>query len=67
MGLFDGAADGTGSTADLAETLGLPVILVVDADKQGQSIAALVSGFAGFRPGVTIAGLIINRVATTRH
>lgn len=67
MGLFDGAADGTGSTADLAATLKLPVIFVVDAEKQGQSIAALVSGFARFRPDVEIAGLIINRVATTRH
>lgn len=67
MGLFDGAADGTGSTADLARLLELPVILVVDADRQGQSIAALVSGFAGFRPGVTVAGVIVNNVATTRH
>lgn len=67
MGLFDGAADGTGSTADLAATLKLPMILVIDADRQGQSIAALVSGFANFRPGVEVAGLIVNRVATTRH
>jgi len=67
MGLFDGAADGTGSTADLAATLKLPVILVVDAEKQGQSIAALVSGFAAFRADVEIAGVIVNRVATTRH
>ena len=67
MGLFDGAADGTGSTADLAATLKLPVVLVVDADRQGQSIAALVSGFANFRADVEVAGLIVNRVATTRH
>jgi cobyrinic acid a,c-diamide synthase len=67
MGLFDGAADGTGSTADLAATLGLPVILVVDVDRQGQSVAALVSGFARFRPEVEVAGVILNRVATTRH
>jgi cobyrinic acid a,c-diamide synthase len=67
MGLFDGAADGTGSTADLAATLKLPVILVVDVDRQGQSIAAVVSGFAKFRPDVEVAGLIVNRVATTRH
>jgi cobyrinic acid a,c-diamide synthase len=67
MGLFDGAADGTGSTADLAATLQLPVILVVDAEKQGQSIAALVSGFARFRADVEVAGVIVNRVATTRH
>jgi len=67
MGLFDGAADGRGSTADLAATLKLPVVLVVDAERQGQSVAALVSGFARFRPEVTVAGVILNRVATTRH
>lgn len=67
MGLFDGAIDGRGSTADLASILRLPVILVVDADKQGQSIAAVVHGFARFRPDVEIAGVIVNRVATTRH
>ncbi|MDO8361134.1 MAG: cobyrinate a,c-diamide synthase [Devosia sp.] len=67
MGLFDGAADGTGSTGDLAAALRLPVVLVVDADKQGQSIAALVQGFARFRPDVEVIGVIINRVATTRH
>ena len=67
MGLFDGAADGTGSTGDLAATLNLPVVLVVDADRQSQSIAALVSGFANWRRNVKVAGIIVNRVATTRH
>lgn len=67
MGLFDGAADGRGSTADLAATLKLPVLLVVDAERQGQSVAALVSGFARFRPDVEVAGVVLNRVATTRH
>jgi cobyrinic acid a,c-diamide synthase len=67
MGLFDAAADGRGSTADLAATLGLPVVLVVDADKQGQSVAALISGFVHFRADVEVAGIILNRVATTRH
>ena len=67
MGLFDGAADGAGSTADLAAALGLPVILVVDAERQSQSVAALVHGFATWRPDVTIAGLVVNRAASTRH
>jgi cobyrinic acid a,c-diamide synthase len=67
MGLFDGAADGTGSTADLAAALELPVILVVDAERQSQSIAALVHGFASWRTDVKVAGLILNRAATTRH
>lgn len=67
MGLFDGAADGRGSTADLAATLGLPVILVLDAERQSQSIAALAHGFATWRGEVNVAGLIVNRAASTRH
>ncbi|WMT87377.1 cobyrinate a,c-diamide synthase [Pelagibacterium sp. 26DY04] len=67
MGLFDSAVDGTGSTGDLAATLGLPVVLVVDCDKQAQSVAALVSGFAGWREDVRVAGVILNKVASDRH
>ncbi len=67
MGLFDGAADGTGSTGDLAAALTLPVVLVVDAERQSQSIAPLVAGFANWRREVRVAGLIVNRVATMRH
>lgn len=67
MGLFDAAADGQGSTADLAATLDLPVVLVVDADRQSQSVAPLVAGFAGWREDVRVTGVILNRVATARH
>jgi len=67
MGLFDGAADGNGSTADLAELLALPVVLVVDADRQSQSVAPLVAGFAHWWVGVRVAGVILNRVASTKH
>jgi len=67
MGLFDAAADGAGSTADLAETLGLPVVLVVDAERQSQSVAPLVAGFANWRRGVRVAGVVLNRVASARH
>jgi len=67
MGLFDGAMDGTGTAADLAVHLGLPVILVVDCSRQSQSVAALVSGFRDFRKNVFIAGLVLNRVGSARH
>lgn len=67
MGLFDGAAGGGGSTADLAIALGLPVVLVVDARSQGQSAAALIKGFAEYRDGCRIAGIIFNRVASPTH
>lgn len=67
MGLFDGGADGKGSAADLAQLLQMPVVLVVDAAKQSHSIAALVSGFRNFRDDVQIAGVILNKVGSSRH
>ena len=67
MGLFDGARDGTGSTADLAARLDLPVVLVVDARGQGASVAALAEGFVNHRLDVTVAGVILNRVASAAH
>lgn len=67
MGLFDGAADGRGSTADLAAHFGWPVILVVDVKGQAASAVAVVRGFAGHRPDTAIAGVIFNRVGRGRH
>lgn len=67
MGLFDGAANGVGSAADLAQSLNLPVVLVVDCAKQAQSVAALVHGFATFRSDVHILGVLLNRVGSARH
>lgn len=67
MGLFDGPDGANGSTADLAETLALPIVLVIDAAKQAQSVAAVVHGFSTFRPSLNVAGVILNRVASDRH
>ncbi|HEU0220597.1 MAG TPA: cobyrinate a,c-diamide synthase [Paracoccaceae bacterium] len=68
MGLFDGAGvAGEGSTADLAAALGLPVVLVIDAGRQGHSAAALAEGFHRHRGDVQVAGLILNRVGSARH
>lgn len=67
MGLFDGAADGTGSTADLSVATGWPVVLVVDARGQGASVAALVGGFAAHRDDIVLAGVILNRTGGRRH
>jgi cobyrinic acid a,c-diamide synthase len=67
MGLFDGAADGRGSTADLASLFDLPVILVVDARGMAASAAALVEGFTRHRDDVEVAGIIFNRVGSEAH
>ncbi|HEY0833775.1 MAG TPA: cobyrinate a,c-diamide synthase [Azospirillum sp.] len=67
MGLFDGAADGTGSTADLAAAAGWPVVLVLDVARQGASAAAVLHGFRGFRKDVDVAGVILNRVGSESH
>jgi len=67
MGLFDGAADGTGSAADLAALLGLPVVFVVDASRMAQSVAALVAGYRNHRNDLDFAGVILNRVGSARH
>jgi len=67
MGLFDGSASGQGSTADLAAHLNFPVILVIDASRQAQSIAALVMGFDQLRSDIRIGGIILNKVGSARH
>ena len=71
MGLFDGVAKagetGSGASADIAALMGWPVVLVVDVSGQAQSAAAVVAGFATFRPDVRVAGVVLNRVASPRH
>ena len=71
MGLHDGVAlagaCGTGSSADLAMLTGWPVILVIDVAGQAQTAAAVAAGLAGYRPGLRLAGVVLNRVASPRH
>ena len=68
MGLFDGVdVQGTGSTAQIARITHSPVILVVDATRMTRSVAALVLGFMKFDPQLTVAGVILNKIARPRH
>jgi len=68
MGLFDGRGPGlAGSSAELAQLLGLPVVLVVEASRQAGSVAALVRGFRDHQPGLVLAGVVLNGVSTERH
>ena len=63
MGLFDG----TPSSADLAQLLGVPVLAVIDAESMAQSFGAIAHGLATYRAGLPFYGVLANRVAGVRH
>lgn len=68
MGLFDGRGGShEGSTAQVAQLLKAPILLVLDVQKQAASVAALVYGFCHYAPSLQIAGVVLNRVASDRH
>ncbi len=67
-GLYDGLDEkGSVSTAELAKLLQIPVILVVNCKKVTRTVSALVLGCQMFDRGVSIKGIILNNLATTRH
>jgi cobyrinic acid a,c-diamide synthase len=70
MGLFDGIKGSlgrTGASADIAARFGWPVVLVLDVSGQAQSAAAIALGCARFDSRITIAGVVLNKVASERH
>ncbi|MEO5363118.1 MAG: cobyrinate a,c-diamide synthase [Magnetococcus sp. DMHC-8] len=69
MGLYDGreGVGGPGSTAALAAALEMPVLLVVDARGMAGSIVPLVAGFVQYAKEFKLAGVLANRVGSTRH
>ena len=71
MGLYDGVATrgqtGFGSSAETAQRMGWPVVLVIDVGGQAQSAAATALGFKAYAPNLPFAGVILNRVASPRH
>lgn len=67
MGLFDGYDKMNGSSAQIAQLLQLPVVLVVNAKAMAYSVAPLLYGFKHFNPHVQIAGVIFNFVGSESH
>lgn len=63
MGLFDG----TPSSADLAEALGVTVLAVIDASSMAQTFGALAHGLSTYRPSLPFWGILANRVASDLH
>ncbi len=69
MGLFDGSKKrkDLGSTAAAARLLRAPVVLVLDASRMGQSVAAMAKGYQVFDPRVQLEGVILNKVSSKSH
>ncbi len=67
-GLYDGLdTQGSDSNAAMAKLLRTPVILVLDAEGVTRGLVPLVLGYQAFDKDVSIAGVILNRVASPRH
>ena len=66
MGLYDG---GSGSAVSLAQHLGLPIILVMDCRGQAETSAEIAAALKHRLAAeeVDLAGVILNRISTTRH
>ncbi len=69
MGLFDGrsGAGEEGSTAQMANLLSAPVVLVLDAGAMARTAGAVVHGLHTFDPALPLAGVVLNRIASARH
>lgn len=67
-GLYDGMdVEGSDCNAALASHLGLPVVLVIDCAGVTRGVAPLLVGYQRFAEGFRIAGVILNKVAGSRH
>lgn len=67
-GLYDGVnISGAYSTAELAISLDLPVLLVVDCTKSTRTVAALVLGCRDLDPRVRIGGVVLNQLGSRRQ
>lgn len=63
-GLFDGYRRIQGSSAEISKLLNIPIILLINARNAGYSIVPIIYGFKNFYPGVQIAGIVFNQVAS---
>lgn len=63
MGLFDGKS----SSADLAQTFGIPIAALIDTSGMAQTFGAIAYGLAHYRKDLVFAGVIANRVASPGH
>ncbi|MCX5869960.1 MAG: cobyrinate a,c-diamide synthase [Deltaproteobacteria bacterium] len=67
-GLYDGVnPEGGYSTAELALSLNMPILLVVNCTKTTRTVAAMVLGCQKLDERVDIRGVVLNQIGTERH
>ncbi len=66
MGYYDGMDKGA-SAYDVAKTLRIPTILVLDGSGSYITIAAVLKGLCEFREDNTIKGVILNKLSSKMH
>lgn len=67
-GIFDGLNEsGVCSTAQLMRTLDCPIALCLDCAKATRTMAAIINGLTCFEEGLSFAGVILNRIGSSRH
>ena len=67
MGLYDGYNRLKGSSALIANTLNVPIILVVNGASTAYSVAPIIYGFKNFYKEVEILGVVFNKVSGEHH
>ncbi|MFB3817771.1 MAG: cobyrinate a,c-diamide synthase [Candidatus Methylomirabilales bacterium] len=67
-GLYDGLGAGAAaSTAEVAKLVRAPLVLLADCTKTTRTVAAMILGCRHMDPGLAIAGVVLNQVATARQ
>lgn len=69
MGYYDGIGGDTvqASAYEVADSLGLPAVLIVSCEGLGTSLSAIVQGFLHYRKENRLRGVILNRLPAARY
>ena len=66
MGFYDGIEKGV-STYNIAKTLKIPVVLVIDGSGSYSTISALIKGMLEYKKDNQIKGIILNKISSINH
>lgn len=67
-GLYDGLNEtGECSTALVARSIDCPIVLSINCVKVTRTVAAIIKGLTSFESGLNFAGVVLNRVGSSRH